>query len=629
MNLPARKWLTFAATGLGLLLHNIPCKGDARRIADLNPGSVGSFPSNFTTFSGQLFFSAYTLSTGRELWKFDGTNVALVADINPTADDLGGVFEGNDSNPRGFRSLDGALYFSAFEPFYGNELRRFQSNQVVRLTDINPDIGTITNLPNSAWPAELTAFNGSLYFSATSSTNPSNYELWRYDTNGAVQAANLHEDVGLDYSSYPTGLRVFGGALYFSADNGTNGWELWRHDGTNTTMFDLNPGGIESSSYPKFFTAFNEYLYFQAYTLEGGFELWKTDGTNAQIVADLVAGAGSSYPEYLTAFNGALYFRGTDPVIGSELLKLSGDQITVAADINTSADSYPKNLTIFGNSMVFAATDGTHGWEIWKFDGANATMLADINPAGDSFPENFVVTAGILYFTATSPDTGYELWMYDGIQVSLAADAVPGRKDSFARNLATQNGKVFFSAVDNKSSNWEPWLFDPAFTNRPPSITLTAPQAGAEQSESDPVVFTAAAADEFAAVQVEFFAGEVLLGSVTGAPHSFSTNLPPGTYEIWAQAIDSSGATTASSAATLTVNPEPILPAEITIISRDGETNTTAVSARATTDRLHSLEVSTDLITWAEVDSALPVAGTVTFTHECSEIQQFYRVVIP
>src|SRR5687768_13857276 len=107
MNLPARKWLTFAATGLGLLLHTIPCKGDARRIADLNPGSVGSFPSNFTTFSGQLFFSAYTLSTGRELWKFDGTNVALVADINPTADDLGGVFEGNDSNPRGFRSFDG------------------------------------------------------------------------------------------------------------------------------------------------------------------------------------------------------------------------------------------------------------------------------------------------------------------------------------------------------------------------------------------------------------------------------------------------------------------------------------------------------------------------------------------
>ena len=625
MNHRARKWLALAAAVLALVSHTAPSKADARRLADLNPGSVGSFPSNFTTFSGQLFFSAYTLSTGRELWRYDGTNVTLVADINPTADDLGGVFEGNDSLPTGFRSFDGGLYFSAFDPFYGAELWRYQSNQVVRLTDINPDIGTLTNLPNSAWPKELTPFNGALYFSATSSTNPENYELWRYNTNGAVQAANLREDTGFEYSSYPIGLKVFAGSLYFSANDGTNGWELWRHDGTNTTMLDLNPGGTESSSYPKYFTPLNEHLYFQAYTLESGFELWKTDGTNALMVADYVAGGGSSYPEFLTPLNGTLYFRGTDPLAGFELLKLSDGQISVAADINPVADSYPENLTTFGNALLFSATDGVHGWELWKFDGTNATMLADINPVGDSFPENLIVTAGILYFTATSPETGYELWMYDGTTVSLAADAVPGKKDSFARNLSPINGKVYFSAIDNKSFNWEPWLFDPAFTNRPPSITLTAPQNGTQQSERDPVFLSATAADEFSALQVEFFAGDILLGSAASAPYTLTTNLPAGTFNIWAQAIDSSGATTASATATLIVTPVP--PPEPSTFTREGDTTT--VSLTSTTQYLHSLEASLDLVTWIQVATAFPIDGIVTLTHECAELQQFYRVVIP
>src|SRR5947207_502331 len=74
-----------------------------QQLADLNPGVAGSYPSNFTSFSGSVYFSAYTLNTGRELWKFDGTNVTLAANINDTVDDLGnGIFEGNDSVPAWF-----------------------------------------------------------------------------------------------------------------------------------------------------------------------------------------------------------------------------------------------------------------------------------------------------------------------------------------------------------------------------------------------------------------------------------------------------------------------------------------------------------------------------------------------
>uniref|UniRef100_UPI004049DEC7 ELWxxDGT repeat protein n=1 Tax=Candidatus Limnocylindrus sp. TaxID=2802978 RepID=UPI004049DEC7 len=44
---------------------------------------------------------------------------------------------------------------------------------------------------------------------------------------------------------------ALGGFLYFRADNGTTGTELWRTDGTEagtTSVKDINPGA--SSSYP-------------------------------------------------------------------------------------------------------------------------------------------------------------------------------------------------------------------------------------------------------------------------------------------------------------------------------------------------------------------------------------------
>src|SRR5687768_10934787 len=57
--------------------HVLAASGPAL-ISDLNPGSTGSFPSNLTASANFLFFDAYTLDTGRELWKTDGTNITLV-----------------------------------------------------------------------------------------------------------------------------------------------------------------------------------------------------------------------------------------------------------------------------------------------------------------------------------------------------------------------------------------------------------------------------------------------------------------------------------------------------------------------------------------------------------------------
>ena len=53
------------------------------RVTDINPGFSGSYPCCLTIYNQQLYFRANTGLQDTELWHFDGTNAARVADIVP------------------------------------------------------------------------------------------------------------------------------------------------------------------------------------------------------------------------------------------------------------------------------------------------------------------------------------------------------------------------------------------------------------------------------------------------------------------------------------------------------------------------------------------------------------------
>lgn len=421
-----------------------------RRIADLNPGSVGSEPRNPRVFGQRLYFSASTPGTGRELWSYDGTNFSLLADINNTA--------ANDSTPEWLTPFGGSLFFSAFDQKRGGELWRYNGTDTVRVTDINPDANdSIKTTPKNSWPKELTEFNNALYFSADSGPTKFNFELWKYDGTSATQVRDINlATSGSDLSSYPNGLTVFNGGLYFMADDGSNGYELWKATSAGATLFaSLNSGSADS--FPKSFTPFNGELYFQALNSANGYELWKTNGSSPPVRIDLVAGSGSSFPEFFAVFNGALYFRANIGSTGSELWKYDGTTATLASNIHPTGDSFPKNLTVFKDHLYFAANDGVNGWELWKFNGVSSSLVSNLNPSGDSFPEKLVVHNDNLYFVATTPATGYELWKYDGTTVTLTADPNPGPGDSFPRVPTAFNNELFFSASNDGVVDWEPW----------------------------------------------------------------------------------------------------------------------------------------------------------------------------
>lgn len=602
------------------LVEQPSSSAQAVRVTDLNPGAAGSFPSNLTVYAESLVFGAYTQATGFELWKYDGATVQLIADINPTSDDLGnGIKEGNDSLTDWLTVFNGNLYFSAFEPRRGAELWTYNGTTASRVSDISPDLNdTIKLMPRSSWPNQLTVFNNSLYFSANSGTVSTNYELWKYDGLNVTLVANIHPDGPGDQSSYPIGLHQFGSDLYFMANDGSNGYEPWKHQGSTTTLLtNINPGLADSSSFPKFFTAIDNLLYFQAFNSSVGFELWKTDGATVELVADIAAGAESSNPDGFAVYNGQLYFRATDGLFGCELWKYDGLSATRQTDLNGTGDSFPKNLTVFNGSLYFSATDGVHGWELWKWDGSQATLVRDLNETGDSFPEEFTILGNKLYFIAETPEHGRELRVFDGASVTLAADLNPGPGSSYPQFLTPVNNQLFFRAAGDGLNDFELWKFSPP-SGLPPTVNLTFPAPGSIFLARDPIDLAATATDESGIASVEFFANSTSLGIDLEAPYSIATSLTAGPYLISALATDRTGIAQRSAEVQIQVVAQPV----ITSISH--HEGLTSISVSATPNRPVTMEWSFDLRSWNTLATQAAPDGQVTFSDSSSE-SRFYR----
>ena len=118
----------------------------------------------------------------------------------------------------------------------------------------------------------------------------------------------------------PTHLAQINNDLYFNADDGINGFELWKTDGTaggTVLLADINPDG---SSYPEYLTNCNGTLFFRADKGVNGSELWKSDGTaeGTVLVKDISVGGGGSFPSQFTFFGGYTYFFAANDDFGRE-----------------------------------------------------------------------------------------------------------------------------------------------------------------------------------------------------------------------------------------------------------------------------------------------------------------------
>lgn len=403
-------------------------------VKDIAAGSYYGYPAdskplNLTALNGHLYFSAWDETNGRELWTSDGTEAgtALVKDISPgDSSSFSNYYYG--SSP-GFAVADGEIFFSAYTEEEGRELWKTDGSEAgtTLVKDINPDVYSYyySDEGISSRPEQLTAVGDQVFFTADDGDNGE--ELWL--TDGTEAGTQLVKNISPSYYDSPSQLTAVGSTLFFTADNGTNGRELWKSDGTNggTTMVkDIFVGsGYYSSSYPAGLTAAGSTLYFSADNGSSGRELWKTDGTNGgtAMVRDILPGSGGSIYSYYSSepFGVAgtkVVFAADDGQRGDEPWASDGTSsgTVLLKEINTgNLGSNPNSLTDLGGVLLFNA-DGDDG-NFWKSDGSAAgTEKADAMLAGTSAsdPQGIENIDGTLYFSAYNSGTGRELWKSDG-----------------------------------------------------------------------------------------------------------------------------------------------------------------------------------------------------------------------
>lgn len=286
---------------------------------------------------------------------------------------------------------------------------------------------------------------------------------------GAVSTAQvptLVKDINPTGNSGAGLFTCFNGTVYFSANDGVNGVELWKTDGTEpgtVLVKDINPGS--GSSAPRDFMPLNGVLHFIVTGDGMESELWRTDGTEGGTQLVLSRTDVTGLLEWITfaAFPGSgpggsdrIFFRGYDIDHGRELWSTDGTAAgtQLFMDINPGAanSSFQSPMSHDGQ-LYFTANDGVNGSEPWVSDGtvAGTHLIAETIPGPSSSgtsPTSYRAVGGLVFFRAGTSATGDELWATDGTVpgTGVVRDIYPGINSSLPSNLIEHNGQLHLRA---------------------------------------------------------------------------------------------------------------------------------------------------------------------------------------
>lgn len=236
-------------------------------LKDINPGAGDARPMLFTNVNGTLFFRAGDGLHGEELWKSDGTTTGtvLVKDIFPGPD--GSVIDWPTvvNNRLFFVSNDRATVNYEVWVSDGTAAGTFM------LKDIQPD----AHIP-TLQPGWLTAMGNNLLFVANDVTT-NGEELWISDgtTNGTTLLKDINPGVASSVPSYLTNVNGIG---LFAATDGSGQRMLWRTDGTAAGTQQLQKLTPQANLYnlqQPAFVAAGDHIFFSADNGATGQELWQ------------------------------------------------------------------------------------------------------------------------------------------------------------------------------------------------------------------------------------------------------------------------------------------------------------------------------------------------------------------
>ncbi len=374
-------------------------------VKDLNT-SASSNPTGLFAFNNKIYFKA-----GGSLYTSDGTEIGTV--LFKTSQFLYEPY---------FTELNNELYYARH--FAPGQRGLFKFN------------GTAETQLSTGFEVRYLSKYGSankIIFQSDGGI-PEDWEIWQ--SNGTASGTSELADLfgGDNLGSEARQFFEVNGKVFFTAFGASGvGRELYITDGTTSgtvLVKNINPtisGGNAANSNPNNFTMFNNKLYFTANDATNGDELWVSDGTTAgtQMVVDLYPGSTGSIPSNLFVYNNALYFSADHPTLGREVFKCTtSNSVTNLKNISTgSGSSNPSNFIEYNGKLYFVAEDPINGRELWSSTGFNSTtnLVVDINTgSGNSNPDNLTVMGNNLYFSANDGNSGKGIELYKYIDPVLS-----------------------------------------------------------------------------------------------------------------------------------------------------------------------------------------------------------------
>ena len=357
---------------------------------------------------------------------------------------------------------------------------------------------TTTIYENDSFPRDFVGINGNYFFTAQSNAL---YSLETSTADTLIGGLELWFSDGTEAGTKPININQKTYTFYEPEDG-----EYTPAEQLSNPEFGFKEQS--SSSFPRQLTPSRNRLFFVANDGIAGFELWSiTDqGTKPSLISDLNPGNTSSSPEELTVVGKNLYFS-ADQGSGRKLFYYN--KSFKKPKLVKNSGNNPESLTAVGKHLYYSA-ESELGRELWSAKKSTSMMVEDINPGSESSsPSDFTMITRInknnsktkknkyLYFSADDGSHGTEIMSVNlktkKNNVSIEADIIDGPSSSFPKELTNFDQQLYFTAK-NQSNGRELWTVGPEIQG--PSGKPGASSSNIDIFESETFVYQFKSDDE-------------------------------------------------------------------------------------------------------------------------------------